>query len=178
MSQALGPLTACLEELQACLAERGSGTFHLSCDDGSMAAIELSSGIIETVTFRERRGDFAVEFLKSVKSASCNFRREPPRTARESELSKRAIRWLAGGDGNSARPSRESTAAGPAVGAHRRAIETISFAFLGLIAGVACERAFADCTDLKQVIDALASELPPNEAGNFRYEIAKATGVK
>lgn len=81
-----------------------------------------------------------------------------------------------------AEPGSRSVCRAPAAGLpidrYRGTVETISFAFLGPIAGVVCKRAFADCSDLQQVIDELASNLPPNEAGSFRNEIARATGVK
>jgi hypothetical protein len=176
MSQQPGSLDACLEELRACLAEAVSGTFYLACDEYGIATITFSQGIIESVNFQGRRGDFAVELLKGMNSASCTFRGESPRAAKESELSKRAIRWLTGGDGKPPRaaPDAATAAAALPVYAYRRAIETTSFAFFGPIAAVLCDGAFAGGGDLKQIVDQLASNLAPNEAASFRNAVAQA----
>ena len=174
MSQELGPLAACLDELRTHLENGVSGSFCLTLVDNSVATIALASGIIETVDFQGRHGDFAFELLKGIKSASCTFRSEPPRTVKESRLSKRAIRWLTGADEKSAASVRRTAPGGLVADRHRRAIETISFSFLGPIAGVICDSAFARSGDLKQVVDELAGNLAPAEAENFRNAVAKA----
>lgn len=186
MSRQFCPLRVCLEELRALVEKRVSGSFYLAGTDNNIAAITLNNGAIESVSYQGRRGDFAVELLKSMESASCTFRAEETRSSKQTALSNYAVRWLTGGAAATAAspapvPSQAATA-GPNgradIGKHRKAIETITFSFLGPIAGALCSSAFADCNDLRQIIEELAANLPPDEARRFRNEIAKATGVK
>ncbi len=183
MSRQFCPLGVCLDELRALVQKSASGSFYLAGTDNSIAAITLSNGVIEAVSFQGRRGDFAVELLKSVEKATCSFRAEPARSSRQSQLSNYAVRWLTGGaESSDSSPNQISAIPTPGgrsdINKHRKIIETITFAFLGPIAGTVCEGVFADCGDLRQVIDELAANLPPDEAGIFRNEVAKATGMK
>jgi hypothetical protein len=181
MSREFCPLNVCLDELRALVGKGASGSFYFAGTDDSIAAITLSNGVVESVSFQGRRGDLAVELLKRMETASCTFHAEPTHSARQSVLSAYAVRWLTGGATNPAPPGNQA-AAKPNDRAdsekHRKVIETIAFSFLGPIAGALCEGAFADCDTLHKVIDELAANLPSDEAKNFRSQIAKATGVQ
>lgn len=182
MSREFCPLNVCLEELRTLVEKDASGSFYLASADSSIAAITLNNGVIESVSYQGRRGDFAVELLKSMEAAKCTFRAEPTRSAKQTVLSNYAVRWLTGSATNPAPPPKQAAAPKPNdradIEKYRKVIETITFPFLGPIAGAVCESAFADCNNLQQVIDELAANLPPDEARRFRSEVAKATGVK
>jgi hypothetical protein len=180
MSREFHPLAACLDQLRELVQSGASGNFYLAGIDNSIGAITLNSGVVEAVNFQGRRGDFAVELLKNVETAKCSFRAEPSRAAKQSQLSNHAVRWLTGGVTNPAPPANTVAAAGDRaeIDRHRKAIESITFAFLGPIAGAVCESTFADCAGIRQVIDELAANLPADEAAHFRNEVAKATGVR
>jgi hypothetical protein len=182
MSREIHPMGACLDHLRELVQTGASGNFYLAADN-NIGAITLNSGTIVSVNFQGRRGDLAVELLKTVEMASCSFRAEPARGTKHSQLSNYAIRWLTGGASNPAPVASIATATRSAtdraeIEQHRKTIESITFRFLGPIAGAVCESAFADCGTLRQVIDDLAGNLPPSEAGQFRAQIAKATGVR
>jgi hypothetical protein len=179
MSREFHPLAACLDQLRELVQSGASGNFYLAGTDNSIGAITLNNGVVEAVNFQGRRGDFAVELLKKVELAKCSFRAEPGRAAKHSQLSNHAVRWLTGGVTNPAPPPNIAAAADRAdINLHRKAIESITFAFLGPIAGAVCEGAFADCASVRQAIDELAANLPADEATQFRNEVAKATGVR
>ncbi len=198
MSRRVFPLGVCLDELRALRDEEASGTFYLTCSDNDVAAIALGNGVVESVSFRGRHGDFAVELLKSIDAASHSFVAEPPWTVKESGLSKRASRWLTGADKRSASPvvlaQAAAISAGSAISAtaanavdvakaankrpngnrRREAIESVTFAFLGPIAEIVCASAFAESGSLDEVLDRVVSNLPPGEVRSFRNDIAKA----
>lgn len=178
MSRDLRPLAECLQDLGKLAQNGASGNFYLAAADNQIGAITLNNGTIEAVNFQGRRGDLAVELLKGVELAKCSFRAEPPRSPKYSQLSVTAVRWLTGGVSTPA-PAPAAPPAGRAdIERHRKAIESITFAFLGPIAAAVCEGAFADCNTVQQVIHELAANMPPNEATHFRSEIEKATGIK
>jgi hypothetical protein len=178
MSRDLRPLAECLQDLSKLAQNGASGNFYLAGADNQIGAITLNNGTIEAVNFQGRRGDLAVELLKSLETAKCSFRAEPARSAKYSQLSATAVRWLTGGAGNPAPVAAALPTGRVDIERHRKAIESVTFAFLGPIAGAVCEGVFDDCNTVQQVIHELAANLPPSEAAQFRSEIEKATGIK
>jgi hypothetical protein len=182
MSRELHSIGDCLDGLRELVKSGASGNFYLAGSDNNIAAITLNGGVIEAVNFKGRRGDFAVELLKGMETASCTFRADAPRPGRNSQLSNYAVRWLIGDAGTPAAATKAPAGAeagdNTAIQKYRSAVESIAFAFLGPIAAAVCEGAFSDCASIREVLDELAANLPPGEAEQFRNEVAKAIGVK
>jgi hypothetical protein len=178
MSRDLRPLAECLQDLRKLAGNGASGNFYLAGADNQISAITLNNGVIEAVNFQGRRGDLAVELLKGLDVASCSFRAEPGRSPKYSQLSATAVRWLTGGSQDPAPPKAAPPSGRAEIDRHRKTIESVAFAFLGPIAGAICESVFADCGTVQQVVHELAANLPPDEAGRFRSEIEKATGIR
>ncbi len=182
MSRESRPLRDCLDDLAALVKQGASGSFYLAGANNDIAAITLTAGVIESVNFQGRRGDFAVEMLKNMPMASCSFRAGAPGPSRQSQLSNHAVRWLTGGTtaapSAGASPPASRSAGGASAAPHRKTIESIAYAFLGPIASAVCDGAFAEHSELAQVIEELAASMPPEEAGYFRKEIAKALATK
>lgn len=185
MSQELRPLRECLESLRELVRKGASGSLYLADAGDNIAVVVINQGAVDAVNFQGRRGDFAVELLKSVPAASISFHPEVPRSAKNFQLSASATRWLTdGAAAPSARPAAVTPAPRPPeaaekseVAKHRRSIEAVAFSYLGPIAGALCDAVFSDHSDLPQVIDALAANLPANEAAQFRSDVAKATAA-
>ncbi len=173
MSRQLGPVGASLDELRGYLQRGSSGTFYLVGVDDSVAAIVIASGVVESVSYQGRHGDFAVELLKNLKSASSTFESAPRRVAKESELSKRAVRWLTGADAGAAAPGRGARSAALPADRYRGLIEAACFAYFGPIATIVCDGVFKSAADVNSAIDALAAKLAPDEAAAFRLAIAR-----
>jgi hypothetical protein len=188
----LRPIKECLEGLRELIREGSTGSVYLADDGDNIAVIVLNQGAVEAINFQGRRGDFAVELLKSVPAASFAFHPGKTGSPKSFQLSASAVRWLTdGAAGPAARPVAPPAPSAPApqpvpkagepvernnLAQHRRNIESIAFTYLGPIAGALCEEVFADSTSLRQVIDILAASLPPNEALQFRTQVQKATG--
>jgi len=178
MSRDFHPMAECLENLRELVKSGASGNYYLASADNQIGAVTLNNGVIEAVNFQGRRGDFAVELLKNVDMAKCSFRPEPGRSPKHSQLSAYAVRWLTGGADSPAVTAAAAAGGKADIDRHRKAIESIAFAFLGPIASALCEGAFADCDNVPQVVEELAANLPPGEAAQFRGEIEKATGIR
>lgn len=182
----LHPIKECLDGLRQLIREGATGSVYLADGADNIAVIVINQGAVEAINFQGRRGDFAIELLKSVSTASLSFHPGKTGSPKSSQLSNSAVRWLT--DGASAPPARPAgppaavSAANAAESAdrnnllrHRRDVESIAFTFLGPIAGALCEEVFADGTSLRQIVDILAANLPPNEATQFRSQVQKAT---
>lgn len=173
MSREPRSLQACLGDLREIAEQRLSGTFFLEAADGSVAAITVRDGVIETVSYQGRRGDSAVAQLQQMASAVCSFRLETPRISNTAPPSRQAVEWLAGRAPAPAEPQGTASAAGD-FGRYRAAVQAIAMDYLGPVAPVLCEAAFAECATIEQVIDELASKLPGDEAGVFSAAAFKA----
>jgi hypothetical protein len=179
MSRDLCPIRECLDELTKLVKSGASGNFYLAGPDNDIVAITILRGGIDAVNFQGRRGDFAVELMKDLEIARWSFRAEQISSAKYSQLSDSARRWLTGlptparvAPSVSA-PSANTPSGEPDLGKYRRSVESIALSFMGPIAVTLCESAFADCSTFVQVVDELATNLPASEASRFRNEIAK-----
>jgi hypothetical protein len=184
----LRPIKECLEGLRELIRQGSTGSVYLSDDSDNIAVIVINQGAVEAINFQGRRGDFAVELLKGVSTASLSFHPGKTGSPKSFQFSASAVRWLTdGAAGPAARPVAPPapvTMPAPKAGEpvernnlaqYRRVIESIAFTFLGPIAGPLCEEVFADSASLRQVVDILAANLPPNEALQFRSQVQKAT---
>jgi hypothetical protein len=182
MSRDLCPIRECLDELSKLVKSGASGNFYLAGPDNDIAAISILGGVIDAVNFQGRRGDFAVELMKSLTIARWSFRAEQIGSAKFSQLSDNARRWLTGipapqrGTPNVPPPVAGAQTGKQDLGKYRRSVESIALAFLGPIAGTLCDSVFADCSTFAQVVDELAANLPPGEASRFRAEAARIIG--
>jgi hypothetical protein len=189
----LRPIKECLEGLRELIRNGSTGSVYLADGSDNIAVIIINQGAVEAINFQGRRGDFAVELLKSVPAASISFQAGRTGSPKSFQLSGSAVRWLTdGATGPAARPVATAVPPPPPppvpvpkasepgdrnnLARYRRDIESIAFSYLGPIAGALCEEVFADSTSLRQVVDILAASLPPNEALQFRNQVQKATG--
>ncbi|MBI5786215.1 MAG: hypothetical protein HZA64_12230 [Rhodocyclales bacterium] len=182
----LRPITECLEGLRDLIRKGSTGSVYLADGGDNIAVIVINLGTVEAINFQGRRGDFAVELLKGVPTASFSFHPGKTGSPKSSQLSNSAVRWLTDGAAAPAAQPASPPAPMPVAKAsepgdrskllqHRHDVESIAFGFLGPIAGALCEEVFADSTSLRQVVDILAANLPPNEATQFRSQVQKAT---
>ncbi|MBI4997016.1 MAG: hypothetical protein HZC22_08975 [Rhodocyclales bacterium] len=186
----LRPIKECLEGLRDLITKGSTGSVYLADGGDNIAVIVINQGAVEAINYQGRRGDFAVELLKSVTTASFSFHPGKTGSPKSIQLSASAVRWLTdGAAGPAARPvATPAPAPLPAPKASepgernnlarfRDEIESIAFTYLGPIASALCEEVFADSASLRQVVDILAANLPPNEAAQFRNQVQKATGA-
>jgi hypothetical protein len=190
----LRPIKECLEGLRDLITKGATGSVYLSDGGDNIAVIVINQGAVEAINYQGRRGDFAVELLKSVSTASFSFHPGKTGSPKGIQLSSSAVRWLTdGAAGPAARPVVTPAPAplpapppAPKAGEpgernnlarFRHDIESIAFSYLGPIASALCEEVFADSASLRQVVDILAANLPPNEATQFRNEVQKVTSA-
>lgn len=177
------PIKECLDSLRELIRKGSTGSVYLADGGNNVAVIVVNQGAVEAVNFQGRRGDFAVELLKNVPAASFSFHPDKTASPKSIQLSGSAVRWLTDGAVRPVAPpaaTPQPKASEPVernnLAQYRREIESITFAYLGPIAGALCEEVFAGSTSLRQIIDVLAANLPPNEASQFRTQVQQATG--
>lgn len=183
------PLVDVLRELSGLIHKKVSGYFFIATESNQSSTILLRNGQVDDVTFSRYRSDEAVRQLALVSAARARF--QPGAigdSARRTPLGEAALQWLLGGfEKDAAVRERASVAAAstPAAAApasddpaaRRTAVEHIALTYLGPIAVLLCDEAFAESDDLEQVLQNLSSNLStPEEATRFVAEVRAKLG--
>ncbi|HUB89957.1 MAG TPA: hypothetical protein VMA74_09515 [Dyella sp.] len=177
------PLIEVLRELQKLVQKKMSGHFFIATESNHSSMILLRNGHVDEVTFSRYRSDEAVKQLSNVAAARARFQpgKVDTSTAR-TPLGEAALQWLLGGFENDAamRP-RVAPAAAPApapitdAAARREIVEKVALTYLGPIATLICDEAFAGSGDLDQVLQQIGSNLStPDESRRFMQEARAA----
>ncbi|WDJ99976.1 hypothetical protein JH262_10490 [Xanthomonas campestris pv. incanae] len=194
MSTEFRPLIEVLRELKALALKKASGFLFVVTEENHSCIIRINAGQIEEVVFRMLRNDEAVQRLTMVGAAKARFQVDPGAgMGKPSLLSDDSRQWLMGGFeqdlGGAPAPVRAPVAAAPvpapatpvatsapaSVGngaapddAVRQALERVALNYLGPIAGMLCDEAWAASSDIEQVLSQLAANLAtPQEAQKF-----------
>ncbi|MEA9884707.1 hypothetical protein VDG05_10175 [Xanthomonas campestris pv. raphani] len=194
MSTEFRPLIEVLRELKALALKKASGFLFVVTEENHSCIIRINAGQIEEVVFRMLRNDEAVQRLTMVGAAKARFQVDPGAgMGKPSLLSEDSRQWLMGGFeqdlGGAPAPVRAPVAAAPvpapatpvatsapaSVGngaapddAVRQALERVALNYLGPIAGMLCDEAWAASSDIEQVLSQLAANLAtPQEAQKF-----------
>jgi hypothetical protein len=180
------PLSEVLRELGALVQKKVSGYFFIATESNHSSTILLRNGHVDEVTFSRYRSDEAVRQLALVSAARARFQ---PGTigasASRKPLGEAALQWLLGGFEKDAVmrqrpavPAERSESTAPRVmdaAARREAVEHVALSYLGPIAALLCDEAFAGSNDMDKVLETLASNLSsPEEIERFMKEARSA----
>lgn len=177
------PLIDVLRELQMLVQKKMSGHFFIATESNHSSMILLRNGHVDEVTFSRYRSDEAVKQLAGVSAARARFQPgKVDKSAARTPLGEAALQWLLGGfESDAAMSPRAAPAAAPApapvtdTAARRAIVEKITLAYLGPIATLICDEAFADSTDLDRVLQQIGSNLStPEESRRFMDEVRAA----
>jgi hypothetical protein len=178
MSTELQSLQTILRELKELVGRRASGFLFIVTDDNRSASIRLRGGHIDEIGFKNRFNDEAVELLSQVTGARARFQPGATTPSKRPPLGDAALLWLLGGLQNQV-PARTSNSpavnhAGPTSSLRQR-VEQIALTYLGPIAGLLCDEAFAGSNDLERAMQQIAANLPdPDEHGRFIADVRAA----
>ncbi|MGO1072671.1 hypothetical protein [Lysobacter sp. CA199] len=195
MSNEFRPLVQVLREVKSLAQKRASGFAYIVTEDNHSCIIRLHNGQVQEVVYRMLRNEEAVQRLSMVAAAKVRFENSgisamPPGRA---PLSDSTVEWLLGGfeqdlaqhaappppaalptpSGGGAATAPPAAMVNPRV---RQAIEQIALNYLGPIASMLCDEAFAAAGgDPNRVIAQLAGQLySQQEAQRFTEEARKA----
>ncbi|MCC4603594.1 hypothetical protein [Xanthomonas campestris] len=195
MSNEFRPLIEVLRELRALALKKASGFLFVVTEENHSCIVRLNAGQIEEVVFRMLRNDEAVQRLTMVNAAKARFQADPGAgLGKPSLLSEDSRQWLMGGFeqdlGDAPAPVRTPVAPAPVPvptpaaspapvppangGADapddrvRDALEKVALNYLGPIAGMLCDEAWAASSDIEQVLSQLGANLAtPQETQKF-----------
>jgi hypothetical protein len=191
MASEMRPLRTVMREVLALVAQKATGALLIVTEDNRFASIRLRAGKIDEVSFKNRYNDEGVELLSQVHTLRARFQPGLAPPTKHLPIGEAAMRWLLGGFENQqpatvSAPSHSttshpttahSTTASGAGGTDQRAlrreiIEHVALSYLGPIAGLLCEEAFADGKGVDQALRQVASNLTePGEADRFVAEV-------
>jgi hypothetical protein len=187
MASEFRPLAEILRELKALVQQKTSGFFFIATDSNNSSIIRLRNGQIDDVAFSRYHSDEAVQHLARVAAARARFQPGPTTPSNRVPLSEATLQWLLGGfEGgtpawSAARPAAPSAAPGtpPAEAPDQRAtVERVALNYLGPIAPLLCDEAFAEAGDVEGVLAQLAANMATEEeAGQFMAEARAALGL-
>lgn len=185
MANETQPLATVLGELRALIGRKATGFLFIVTEDNHSASIRLRDGHIDEVNFRNRFNDDAVQFLAQVTGARARFQPGPVSPSKRPPLGESAMQWLLGrrdNPGAAPAPSAATSAsaeAAPTLAQLRPAIEKVALNYLGPIASLLCEEAFAGTDDVEQALRHIALNLPErDEADRFINEARAALAKK
>ncbi|QJD67851.1 hypothetical protein HG421_09100 [Xanthomonas campestris pv. badrii] len=195
MSNEFRPLIEVLRELRALALKKASGFLFVVTEENHSCIVRLNAGQIEEVVFRMLRNDEAVQRLTMVNAAKARFQADPGAgLGKPSLLSEDSRQWLMGGFeqdlGGAPAPVRAPVAPAPVPvptpaaspapvppanggadapdGRVRDALEKVALNYLGPIAGMLCDEAWAASSDIEQVLSQLGANLAtPQETQKF-----------
>ena len=179
------PLIEVLRELQKLVQKKMSGHFFIATESNHSSMILLRNGHVDEVTFSRYRSDEAVKQLANVSAARARF--QPGRvdtSAARTPLGEAALQWLLGGfESDAGMRQRVVSAPAPApapapitdAAARREIVEKVTLTYLGPIASLICDEAFAASDDLDKVLQQIGSNLAtPEESRRFMQEVRAA----
>lgn len=193
MSNEFQPLIEVLREFKALMEQRVSGVVFIVTEELHSGIVRLYQGQVKEMTFRMLRNDEAVQGLSMVVTAKLRFQAsDAPSYGNKVALSEKSLAWLLGGfeqqlGGSAAAGGAHTAPAGsspsPAIAAGsvtvdkrlRHVVEQVALSYLGPIAAMLCDEAFATLNNPQQVVAQLATFLnSPQEARRFIDEAHKA----
>lgn len=175
------PLIEVLRELKMLVQKKMSGHFFIATESNHSSMILLRNGHVDEVTFSRYRSDEAVKQLANVSAARARF--QPGRvdtSAARTPLGEAALQWLLGGfESDAGMRQRVAPAPAPApitdAAARREIVEKVTLTYLGPIASLICDEAFAASDDLDKTLQQIASNLAtPEESRRFMQEVRAA----
>lgn len=204
MSNEFRPLVQVLREVKSLAQKRSSGFAYIVTEDNHSCIVRLYEGHVQEVVYRMLRNEEAVQRLSMVSMAKVRFESSGVAAlpAGRAPLSQASVEWILGGfeqdlgQGQYTPPPAAPVAAPPpatiaptapvtnTTGSHvaiinprvRQALEQVALNYLGPIATLLCEEAFASAGgDPNRAIAHLANQLySQQEAQRFTDEARKA----
>ncbi|WP_243042868.1 hypothetical protein [Dyella sedimenti] len=184
MANEFRPLAEVLRELKALVQQKTSGFFFIATESNNSSIIRLREGQIDDVAFSRYHSDEAVQHLARVGTARARFQPGLISTSlKRMPLSETTLQWLLGGFEGDAPPTPSASSASPpakAVGSDeewREIVSQVALSYLGPIAPLLCDEAFAAAGDIEQALAQIATNMATDEESRrFLAEARSALG--